>query len=121
MAILLSSGLSFGFAIFSDVLGALTKDLGYTREQVGKIDVNEFSTYVAVDRAIARQAGFTQESFEACLKDKKIYDGLSPLAADTNGLFAFVVPVLDDDGEKHAFEVERKCLDLVGVTAPDRM
>ena len=36
-----------------DVLGALTKDLGLTREQVGKIDVNEFSTYVAVDRAIA--------------------------------------------------------------------
>ena len=27
--------------------------------------------------AIARQAGFTQESFEACLKDKKIYDGLN--------------------------------------------
>ena len=39
-----------------DVLGALTADLGYTREQVGKIDVNEFSTYVAVDRAIASQA-----------------------------------------------------------------
>ena len=39
-----------------DVLGALTADLGYTREQVGKIDVNEFSTYVAVDRAIAPQA-----------------------------------------------------------------
>ncbi|MGZ5182821.1 MAG: ATP-dependent RNA helicase DbpA [Ramlibacter sp.] len=38
-----------------DVLGALTKDLGYTREQVGKIDVNEFSTYVAVERAIAPQ------------------------------------------------------------------
>ena len=38
-----------------DVLGALTADLGYTREQVGKIDVNEFSTYVAVDRAIAPQ------------------------------------------------------------------
>jgi ATP-independent RNA helicase DbpA len=36
-----------------DVLGALTKDLGLTREQVGKIDVNEFSTYVAVDRGIA--------------------------------------------------------------------
>jgi protein-disulfide isomerase len=27
--------------------------------------------------AIARQAGFTQESFEACLKDQKIYDGLN--------------------------------------------
>jgi ATP-independent RNA helicase DbpA len=39
-----------------DVLGALTKDLGYTREQVGKIDVNEFSTYVAVERGIAQQA-----------------------------------------------------------------
>ncbi len=39
-----------------DVLGALTADLGYTREQIGKIDVNEFSTYVAVDRAIAHDA-----------------------------------------------------------------
>jgi ATP-independent RNA helicase DbpA len=39
-----------------DVLGALTADLGYTREQVGKINVNEFSTYVAVARDIARQA-----------------------------------------------------------------
>jgi ATP-independent RNA helicase DbpA len=38
-----------------DVLGALTADLGYTREQVGKINVNEWSTYVAVDRAIAQQ------------------------------------------------------------------
>ena len=39
-----------------DVLGALTADLGYTREQVGKINVNEWSTYVAVDRGIAEQA-----------------------------------------------------------------
>jgi ATP-independent RNA helicase DbpA len=38
-----------------DVLGALTADLGYTREQVGKINVNEWSTYVAVDRAIGEQ------------------------------------------------------------------
>lgn len=38
-----------------DVLGALTADLGYTREQVGKINVNEWSTYVAVDLAIAHQ------------------------------------------------------------------
>ena len=36
-----------------DVLGALTADLGYTREQVGKIDITEFATYVAVDRKIA--------------------------------------------------------------------
>jgi ATP-independent RNA helicase DbpA len=39
-----------------DVLGALTGDAGFTKEQVGKINVNEFSTYVAVDRAIAQQA-----------------------------------------------------------------
>ncbi|HEY8050268.1 MAG TPA: ATP-dependent RNA helicase DbpA [Ramlibacter sp.] len=35
-----------------DVLGALTADLGYTRGQVGKIDINEFATYVAVAREI---------------------------------------------------------------------
>ncbi|NCT99336.1 MAG: ATP-dependent RNA helicase DbpA [Comamonadaceae bacterium] len=39
-----------------DVLGALTADLGYTREQVGKINVNDWSTYVAVERGIAQQA-----------------------------------------------------------------
>ena len=39
-----------------DVLGALTADLGYSREQVGKIDVNEFSTYVAVERSVAHEA-----------------------------------------------------------------
>ena len=39
-----------------DVLGALTKDLGFDGAQIGKINVNEFSTYVAVDRAIAGKA-----------------------------------------------------------------
>ena len=37
----------------ADVLGALTKDLGFEFAQIGKINVNEFSTYVAVERAIA--------------------------------------------------------------------
>jgi ATP-independent RNA helicase DbpA len=36
-----------------DVLGALTKDLGVAAAQIGKINVNEFSTYVAVQRGIA--------------------------------------------------------------------
>jgi ATP-independent RNA helicase DbpA len=36
-----------------DVLGALTKDLGFSGAQIGKISVNEFSTYVAVERGIA--------------------------------------------------------------------
>ncbi|MDP3701119.1 MAG: ATP-dependent RNA helicase DbpA [Hylemonella sp.] len=39
-----------------DVLGALTGDAGYTREQIGKINVTEFCTFVAVERSIADQA-----------------------------------------------------------------
>ncbi len=39
-----------------DVLGALTGEAGFTREQIGKIDVNEFSAYVAVQRGIADEA-----------------------------------------------------------------
>ncbi len=39
-----------------DVLGALTGDAGYKKEQIGKINVTEFSTYVAVDRHIAQDA-----------------------------------------------------------------
>ncbi len=39
-----------------DVLGALTKDLGFDAAKVGKINVNDFSTYVAVDRSIAKDA-----------------------------------------------------------------
>ena len=39
-----------------DVLGALTGEAGFSASQVGKINVNEFSTYVAVERQIARQA-----------------------------------------------------------------
>lgn len=39
-----------------DVLGALTGDAGYSREQVGKITVTDFSTYVAVVHDIAANA-----------------------------------------------------------------
>jgi ATP-independent RNA helicase DbpA len=39
-----------------DVLGALTKDLGFAGAQVGKINVNEFATYVAVEAGIATEA-----------------------------------------------------------------
>jgi len=39
-----------------DVLGALTKDLGFRSDQVGKIDINEYSTYVAVASGIADDA-----------------------------------------------------------------
>ena len=39
-----------------DVLGALTKDLGFEASKIGKINVNDFSTYVAVARDIAQDA-----------------------------------------------------------------
>ncbi len=39
-----------------DVLGALTGEAGYTREQIGKINVTEFCTFVAVERSIAAEA-----------------------------------------------------------------
>ncbi|MDE2616956.1 MAG: ATP-dependent RNA helicase DbpA [Burkholderiales bacterium] len=39
-----------------DVLGALTGEAGYTREQIGKINVTEFCTFVAVERGIASEA-----------------------------------------------------------------
>ena len=39
-----------------DLLGALTGDAGLTKEQVGKINVFEFMTYVALDRRVAQQA-----------------------------------------------------------------
>ena len=39
-----------------DVLGALTGSAGFAAAQIGKINVNEFSTYVAVARGIAGAA-----------------------------------------------------------------
>ena len=39
-----------------DLLGALTGDGGLAFEQVGKIDITEYSAYVALDRRIAGQA-----------------------------------------------------------------
>ena len=53
-----------------DVLGALTGEAGFTASQVGKINVNEFSTYVAVDRAIAAEA--VKRLSAAKVKGKKV-------------------------------------------------
>jgi ATP-independent RNA helicase DbpA len=39
-----------------DVLGALTGEAGFSGSQVGKINVTEFTTYVAVERGIVRDA-----------------------------------------------------------------
>jgi len=39
-----------------DLLGALTGDGGLAFEQVGKINIGEFASYVALDRQIAKQA-----------------------------------------------------------------
>jgi ATP-dependent RNA helicase DbpA len=53
-----------------DVLGALTGEAGFSASQIGKINVNEFSTYVAVDRQIAEQA--LQRLSEGRVKGKKV-------------------------------------------------
>jgi len=39
-----------------DVLGALTGEAGFAKAQIGKINVTEYSTYVAVERSIAGDA-----------------------------------------------------------------
>ncbi len=39
-----------------DILGALTKDAGLSGDKIGKIDIFEFASYVAVHHTIARQA-----------------------------------------------------------------
>jgi len=53
-----------------DVLGALTGEAGFAREQVGRIDINEFSTYVAVERSAAREAASRLEAGK--VKGKKV-------------------------------------------------
>jgi ATP-independent RNA helicase DbpA len=53
-----------------DVLGALTGEAGFAGAQIGKINVNEFSTYVAVDRQIARAA--LQRLSDGKVKGKKV-------------------------------------------------
>jgi ATP-dependent RNA helicase DbpA len=53
-----------------DVLGALTGEAGFAASQIGKINVNEFSTYVAVDRQIAAQA--LERLSEGKVKGKKV-------------------------------------------------
>ncbi len=39
-----------------DILGALTGEAGFTAAQIGKINVTDFHSYVAVERGIAREA-----------------------------------------------------------------
>jgi len=39
-----------------DLLGALTGDAGLTKDQVGKINIGEFNSYVALDRRVAEMA-----------------------------------------------------------------
>lgn len=40
----------------ADLLGALTGDAGLTREQVGKINITQFASYVALERTVAALA-----------------------------------------------------------------
>jgi len=53
-----------------DVLGALPGEAGYSKAQVGKINVTESSTYVAVERSIAREA--TAQADGRTVKGKRV-------------------------------------------------
>lgn len=53
-----------------DVLGALTGEAGFTKEQVGKITVGDMSTYVAVERDLAREV--VRKLNEVKVKGKKV-------------------------------------------------
>ena len=52
------------------MLGALTGEAGFAASQIGKINVNEQSTYVAVERSIARQA--LKRLSDGKIKGKKV-------------------------------------------------
>jgi ATP-independent RNA helicase DbpA len=53
-----------------DVLGALTGEAGFEAAQIGKINVADLQTYVAVERSMARQA--VQKLNAGKLKGKKV-------------------------------------------------
>jgi ATP-independent RNA helicase DbpA len=53
-----------------DVLGALTGEAGFTKEQIGKINVTDTTTYVAVARAIGREA--VRKLAAGTLKGKRV-------------------------------------------------
>jgi len=53
-----------------DILGALTGEAGFAFEQVGKINITEFHSYVAVERSIAREAA--RRLSEGKLKGRKV-------------------------------------------------
>ncbi|MCX7145919.1 MAG: ATP-dependent RNA helicase DbpA [Sulfuritalea sp.] len=53
-----------------DVLGALTGDAGFSKEQVGKINVTDTATYVAVARGIAKEA--LRKLSAGTIKGKKV-------------------------------------------------
>ena len=53
-----------------DILGALTGEAGFRKEQIGKINVTDATSYVAVERGIARDA--LRKLSAGTLKGKRI-------------------------------------------------
>jgi ATP-independent RNA helicase DbpA len=64
-----------------DVMGALTGTAGFAAAQIGKINVNEFSTYVAVARDIADAA--LRALNAGTVKGKRVK--ARPIEAGSNG------------------------------------
>jgi ATP-independent RNA helicase DbpA len=64
-----------------DILGALTGEAGFAGSQIGKINVTEFHSYVAVERSIAREA--VKRLSNGKLKGRKVkVRRVADLAAD---------------------------------------
>jgi ATP-independent RNA helicase DbpA len=64
-----------------DILGALTGEAGFTAAQIGKINVTDFHSYVAVERGIAQEA--VRRLSAGKLKGRKVkVRRLADLAAD---------------------------------------
>ncbi|MDO8932935.1 MAG: DbpA RNA binding domain-containing protein, partial [Rhodocyclaceae bacterium] len=53
-----------------DILGALTGEAGFSKEQIGKINVTDSVTYVAVERSIGREA--LQKLSAGTVKGKRV-------------------------------------------------
>ena len=53
-----------------DILGALTGEAGFSATQIGKINVTDFHSYVAVERSIAREA--VKRLSQGKLKGRKV-------------------------------------------------
>jgi ATP-independent RNA helicase DbpA len=79
-----------------DVLGALTGEAGFTSAQVGKINVTETTTYVAVDRRIVHEA--QRRLSEGKIKGKTVKVRILEVSGSDSQTREFVPAIKRRDG-----------------------